>query len=199
MYSLTIGMCTGGTVQAETVTSLIGAMDVVKDKGIPTYLSLQIGGYTAHNRNTLVETAKKNNSTHLMFIDADQTFPPSGIVRLFDHDKDIVGGVYNTRGSYDESGKLISTVKLADDDGNLLSGGSIPSQLFKCWAVPTGFILIKMSVFDKIDKPYFVAWESEEGEHHTEDVDFCEKAHKAGFDIWCSPTIKIGHIGNYVY
>ena len=73
------------------------------------------------------------------------------------------------------------------------------SELFKASGTGTGFMLIKTKVFDKLKKPYFVAWEDEDGNHHTEDIEFCINARKAGFDVWISPTIKIGHIGTYEY
>lgn len=201
MYNVLIGICTGGSVYAETVTSLIGAMDVLKEKGIGVMLSIQIGGYVAHNRNELVRRAQADGATHLMFIDADQTFPPSGIIRLLDHDKDIVGAMYNTRGNYDENGKLISTLKMADEEGNLINTGKVPAQLFKCYAVPTGFMLINMRVFDDPDmpRPFFEAGEDEKGEHYTEDVEFCKRAHAAHYDVWCSPTIHVGHIGKQIF
>lgn len=195
--TITIAIVCGGTLRAETVTSLIGAMDMLRTKGVGTYLTVQIGGYAARNRNESVKQAQENNSDYLMFIDNDMTFPPSGIVRLLDHDKDIVGVHYNARGV---PGKpIVSTVKMADAQGNLIGSDSMPSQLFKCYGVGTGFTLIKMDVFKKLEKPYFIAWEEENGEHHTEDIDFCRKAAQAGFDVWCSPTIKVGHIGTYTY
>ncbi len=195
MYKLLIGICSGGSVRAETVTSLVGAMDLLKQKGIEAMLSIQIGGYTAHNRNECVRTAQAHQATHLMFIDSDQTFPPSGILRLLDHDKEIVGANYNTRPVPTLEGKVHSTVKLADKEGNLVDASEIPDQLFKCYAVATGFMLIKMPVFDKLERPWFVAWETPSGDHRTEDVEFCKRAGEAGFDIWCSPTLQVGHIG----
>jgi hypothetical protein len=60
-------------------------------------------------------------------------------------------------------------------------------------------MLIKIEVFDKLKKPYFVAYEDENGDHHTEDIEFCINAKKAGFDIWCSPTTPVGHLGIYMY
>lgn len=201
MHNVLLGICSGGTVQAETVTSLVAAIELVKDKGLGVNLTIQVGGYVAHNRNVLVKQAQEKGATHLMFVDADMIFPASGIVRLFDHDKDIVGGMYNTRGTLNDRGELVSTVKMANEKGEPIAVDSVPSQLFKCHAVATGFMLIKMSVFDnpKLSKPYFVAWEDEGGEHHTEDVQFCINAHKAGYDIWCSPTIRIGHKGQKIY
>lgn len=198
MYHVTIGVCTGGTMRSETVTSLVGAMDVIRANGIKANLAIQIGGYVAKNRNSLVETAINNGSTHIMFIDNDQTFRPSAIQRLIDHDKDIVCAPYNARPAPGQ--QVVSTIKLLDENGELpMDGGTkefeIPAGLFKVGGSGTGFMLIKTSVFGKLKKPYFVAWEDEEGVHHTEDIEFCIKARKAGYDIWANPTIPIGHIG----
>jgi GT2 family glycosyltransferase len=195
MRSLTIGMATGGTVRSETVASLIGAMDVLKNNGIPVQLTLQVGGYVAHNRNRIVRAAQNFGTTHLLFLDNDMVFKPSAIQRLWDHDKDIVGANYNTRGTKSSDGRPISTIKIADEKGNLVDRGEIPNQLFECFAVATGFMMVNMSVFDKLDKPWFEAGESADGEHFTEDVEFCRRAQKAGIKVWCSPTIKVGHIG----
>lgn len=182
---------------SSTMTSVVGALDVIRANGVEANLAIQIGGYVAVNRNALVETARQNNSTHLMFIDNDQTFKPSGIQRLIDHDKDIVCAPYNARPAPGQP--IVSVVKMMDENGELpMDGGNrnfeLPAGLSKIGASGTGFMLIKTSVFDKLKKPYFVEWQDENNQHHTEDVDFCVKARKAGFDVWCNPTIPVGHI-----
>lgn len=199
--NITISIINGGTIRAETVVCLVGAMEVIKGHGIGAGLGVQVGGYAAWNRNAAVETAKRAGSSHLMFIDNDMTFPASGIQRLIDADKDIIGGMYNARGG---AGKpVVSTVKMIDPatDPNMgkLVTTEFPAQLFKCFGLGTGFMLINMEVFKKMQRPYFVSGETPEGEAWTEDIYFCKKAHEAGFDVWCSPSIKIGHIGNYEY
>ena len=178
------------------------AKDTLRGNSVETGLSGMVGGYVARNRNALVQTAQDNGFTHLMFVDNDMTFPPSAMQRLIDADKDIIGVNYNSRGMHGTN--RVSTIKLMDDKGNIpmdhsVQNFEIPAGLFKVGALGTGFMLIKTSVFDKLKKPYFVAWESEEGEHHTEDVEFCIQARKQGFDVWCNPTIEVGHIGTMVY
>lgn len=199
MHNILIAICCGGTIHAETVTSLIAAMNTLSDKGVGANVAIQVGGYKDHNCNRLVKQAQENGMTHIMFIDADMIFPSSGIIRLLDHDKDIVGANYNQRGNPQVGDEKISTIKLADDKGNLIAKSEVPGQLFKCWSLGLGFTLIKMSVFDKLTKPYFQDTESAEGEHRTEDVEFFTKCHGAGLEVWCSPTIQMGHIGKYVY
>ncbi len=197
-YTLLLGICTGGTVRSETVASLIGAMDVLKASGVGVNLRLEIGGYVSMNRNRLVRSALEMNATHLMFVDADHTFLPSAIQKLIDADKDIIAAPYNNR---PVPGKTlpISTIKLTDPDLSEKSDEPVhteyPAQLFKLFAAATGFMLIKTDVFRKMKSPWFVDGEDENGECFTEDIEFCRKAHLAGFDVWVNPQIKIGHIG----
>ena len=61
-------------------------------------------------------------------------------------------------------------------------------------ALPTGFMLIRMSCLDKMTFPYFPC-EFGLGE----DVAFCVNAQKAGIEVWCDPTLEIKHIGDYAY
>lgn len=199
MYNILIGICCGGTLHAETVTSLIAALNTLSDKGVGAVVSIQVGGYKSYNCNRLVDEAQKGNFTHFMSIDADMIFPSSGIIRLLDHDKDIVGANYNERGNPTTGATGASTIKIADSDGNLIATDRVPAQLFKCWSLGLGFTLMKTSIFDHLERPYFMDRETPEGEHHTEDVEFFTKCQQAGLDVWCSPTIKMGHIGKATY
>ena len=66
--------------------------------------------------------------------------------------------------------------------------------------IPTGCLLIRMRVFDKIPKPWFST--RIEGEKiQGEDYYFCDRAREAGFEIWCDGDLsrEIGHIGQAVY
>lgn len=199
MYNVLIGICCGGTIHAETVTSLIAAMNTLADKNVGVAVSVQVGGYKPYNCNRLVKEAQDGGFTHMMFIDADMVFPSSGIMRLLDNDKDIVGANYNQRGNPSAGDPKTSVVKMADDTGRLIATDHVPGQLFKCAGLGLGFTLMKMSVFEILNKPYFRDFEAADGDHHTEDIEFCEKARAAGLEVWCNPTIKMGHIGSYLY
>ncbi len=57
-------------------------------------------------------------------------------------------------------------------------------------------MLIRTSVFNALQKPYFNL--AAEGDQlRGEDYYFCEKARAAGFEIWCDGDLstQIGHIG----
>lgn len=186
-------------MRVETTTSLISNMINMAQRDLAPNLLFQVGGYVDVNRNKIVEEALKSKATHLMFIDSDMIFPEDGIFRLLEQNKDIIGANYNVR--LDPTSAVLSgptTKMLVGGIPMSMISKDFPTELFKCYAVATGFMMIKMSVFKKLKEPYFEAYQKD-GKHHTEDVDFCRKANEAGFEVYCDPTIKMGHIGSYTY
>ena len=188
---LAISICNGGTIKTNTILCLLDAFSVTP---IEKHILAPIGGFVHHSRNISVNMAKERGATHLMFIDNDMVFPPHGINQLLEANKDIIGANYHERGL-----PLNSTVKLADKAGNLLAGreDNFPKVPFKVYAVATGFMLINLSVLEKLEKPYFDVWDN--NEFCTDDFYFCKKAGKAGVEVWCDPTLVVKHIGDFLY
>ena len=57
-----------------------------------------------------------------------------------------------------------------------------------------------MSVFKKLSHPWFFYEHDDKGNLTVgDDAWFCRKARKAGFKIYCDPTIEVGHVGEYTY
>ncbi len=201
MTKVTIALCTNREVKAKTVASLLELVAYSKD--VDLHILVANRGYTiGENRNYCVVQAQRNGSDYLFFVDDDMVFHPETLEYLLDHKKDVVGV-----NSYSRCLPLSSTVGLMDKDGKYMHPSKysaiemkIPDELFKCYFVGAGVMLIDMKVFDKIEKPYFVFTEDENGMIiHGEDGSFCEKVKKTGMEIWCDPTISVGHLGEYVY
>lgn len=181
------------SIKAQTVLCLISALHELNCEVV---LNFTKGTYLHDNRNFVVDEAIKNKATHLMFVDADVTFPPYAIKQLLLHDKDIIGGMYHLKRL-----PLVDTIKFADENGELVDRTIvIPEKIFKCAVIPAGFMLIKLSCLGQIRRPYFEFGVEADGTSITgEDVMFCKKARKAGLEIWCDPTIPMKHIGDYLY
>lgn len=175
-----IGIPTTGTIKSSTVRSLVPALTLLNQ---PFKLYIEDGCYVHENRNRIVDKALNAGCTHVMFIDSDMAFNPEGINILLKHDKDIIGAEYMEKGF-----PATSTVRLLR--------GSSPRTLdpYKVKALGTGFMLINTRVFEKIEPPFFFF-----KKHMGDDIYFCDKARKAGFEVWCDPMIEIKHIGNYGY
>ena len=75
-----------------------------------------------------------------------------------------------------------------------------PGGFTTCDAVGTGFLLINLDIFKKLKEPWFFWKTNEQGEVvEGEDYWFCRIAKEAGFEVWVDLTIKVGHIGDYIF
>jgi GT2 family glycosyltransferase len=186
---LAIGLPTDGLVKSETVEGLVMAAQHFDSKVI-----IETSSSVLYNRNKIVEIAKKEGCTHLLFVDSDMRFNHLDIDQLLRADKDIISGIYNLR-----KHPLITIVRMKEGD-EIVIPKELPKELFKCHSTGAGCLLIKMEVFEKLKKPYF-AFKTIEGQNVVmgEDNYFCDKAREAGYDVWVDPTVMIGHIGSYVY
>jgi glycosyltransferase involved in cell wall biosynthesis len=145
----------------------------------------------AQARNNGVEHAREFGADYLLFLDSDMVFPPTVLLRLVLHRKDIVGATYTRRvAPFDALGS-----KLAEQPA-VLSG-----DLLEMHRIPTGCLLINMQVFNKLAKPYFRFDTDDKGQIVGEDYVFCDRAREAGFRIWCDAFLsrEIGHIGQSIH
>jgi hypothetical protein len=117
------------------------------------------------------------------------------INKLLAHNKPIIGAAYNMRAF-----PLYSNVKFTDENGKFIAVPDIPKELFKCAGVPTGAMLVDIPTVQKLPQPWFDLINDENGNLVIgEDIYFCQKLIEHGVEIWCDPTIKIGHIGTFAY
>src|SRR3990167_3847385 len=195
-----IAMVSNRLIQPKTVLSLANLLRETKHE---THVVLATEGYTtAQVRIYCVIQAQKAECTHILYLDDDMLFEKDALDRLLAHGKEIVGV-----NAYSRALPLSSTVGLMDKDGKYLEPEKhtewemrIPEGLFECFSIGTGVLLIDMKVFDVIAKPWFKFDMHEEGYmKQGEDSWFCTEAKKKGYKIYCDPTLKIGHIGSYIY
>lgn len=195
-----IAIVSNRLIQPKMVLSLANLLREAKHE---THIVLATEGYTtAQGRIYCVIQAQKAECTHILYLDDDMLFEPDTIDRLLAHGKEIVGV-----NAYSRALPLSSTVGLMDKDGNYLQPDKhtewemrIPDGLFECFSIGTGVLLIDMKVFDAIEKPWFKFDMHEDGYmRQGEDTWFCTQAKSKGYKIYCDPTLKIGHIGNYIY
>lgn len=205
MYKILIGIPSLGEIRCETVCSLIPALSEIPEHS--TCLMTPCGCYIHQLREFLANQALESKADYLMFIDSDMVFTADAIRRLLNRNKDIIGANYNyklsDRVSVTKIDPDVISPEFYEDDprfpGVKKFSMKMPTEPIIVRAVGTGFLLIKTDVFRKIPKPWFWFELSDDGNLIGEDVYFCDKAKKFGFDVWCDPTIPVGHIGTQVY
>lgn len=167
------GMTTGFYCQ-----SLIPLPGLLKEKGIDLSLSFMFNeSLVQRARNGLVNVfMKREECTHLMFIDADIRFNAADIVSMMEADKDIICGIYPkkeinwrtvemavksdypTEALRHFTGSMV--VNLVDYEGEVTVPRDQPVEIF---AGGTGFMLIKREVFEKL-KPFVNSYTNDVGD-----------------------------------
>jgi len=167
------------------------------------------GSDRAHKREEIAEKALEIKAPYLFFLDDDTLIPPFAIRKLYHElanspNAKVCGGIYCTK-----------TVDPAPMVYKELGSGPFwqwkVGEVFKCGGIGTGAMLIKTDVFEHLSKPWF--WEGDKikdiewgilpnGQEvpklydlYTEDLYFCEKVTKAGFDILAHGGVIGIHVG----
>lgn len=192
--SVTIGTPHNRDLAPEYVLSLIALL-----RGNP--LNLRVHMYQSclvHvGRNIIAQSVLRSGSEYLLFIDSDISFPPWAVERLLSHKKDIVGGMYFKKAF--PHAPLVYSCK----GENYECIHNPPSTLFECDGLGTGFLLIHRKVLEKLSKDKWVKkhgfpfnfMQKKDGNDIGEDLAFCLRARRAGFKVFCDPSIPLQHQG----
>jgi hypothetical protein len=156
-------------------------------------------------------------NTHLLFIDTDIVFNPQDVIKLLQADKDVITGIYPKKflnpesASYPVSFCINGQIKITNND-----------KIFEADLVPTGFMLIKRNVFEKIIQlnsnisyknningyktetnifyNFFpIHIESITNHLLSEDFAFCKLVQQSGLKVYCHSDITLTHIGYHSY
>ena len=135
---------------------------------------------------------------YLFSVDSDMKFTPDTLVKLLNHDKDIVSGLYIQR----NQNHILEVYKANDSGGNT----NIPYDeikdkgLVEIEACGFGCVLIKSEVLRKIGYPQFVYKSAiDHKDTISEDIYFSRKAKENGFKIFADTSILCDHIGSTTY
>lgn len=169
----------------------------ILQKPVGTIQTSTHGQSPARNRNIIIQQALENDCTHILFIDDDVLPPTDGLLRLLEHDVDMVTGLYVMRpyphkpilfDLQNEEG-LVRWMQLTPDKNGFIpavSGG-------------LGFCLIKTDVFRAMEKPWVRLGEIEsDKDHWCDDIGFFKRAREAGFELFADLTVCCGHICSMV-
>lgn len=170
--------------------TILGAKDIVSD------FLIRVSCDIVSSRTWLVNEAIKNGGTHILFVDSDMHFMMSTLHKLLAHNKEIVACEYNKR-----QFPLTPTFKPMAEKSE--------TDLYEANYAGMGCMLINLDIFK--DPKFGIghdgkknAWfnfgrDSQGNLAMGEDAWFSNVARDAGYKTWIDPTIKVGHIGEYIY
>ncbi len=152
-------------------------------------------------RNAIVQGAIQTDCDYLFFIDDDHVIdwevtptanPRYGLIdTLIEHmeadpEMGLCGVVYYQRGA---ECKPVLMKEGKDGGFYWMRDDEITGELQEVAVQGGGCMLIRMSVFDKIESPWF-----ETEKQHGTDLQICTKIRNAGFKVYCDTSIQIGHV-----
>lgn len=182
--------------------ALARSREALTEAGIQSALLILEGNcHVDDARNSIVRDFLESDCTDLMFLDADVTWEPKGLVQLCQREEDIVGGVY----PYRREGSDNMPVRM-------MEGGEVRDGLREVEGLPTGFMKIRRHVlekmcadrpwyFDKIYPTHLLFNRSEPDEHHTRwggDLDFCRRWREMGGRIYALEELRLGHVAKVI-
>ena len=149
--------CYQGQCHVRCMQSILNLTHIFKDNDIHhVFFPLDFESLIPRGRNLCASAFLKSDCSHLFFIDSDIQFNPSDVLKLLQHEKQIIVGLYPQKKlHFDKITQAIQssitmkefTQKCTQKNGNILQNtDSLDLVLMK--DAPTGFMLIHRSVFD---------------------------------------------------
>jgi len=145
-------------------------------------------------RNKAVETAQSAGCDYIFFIDADMIVPPDTFERLVAHDKECVGCLAFKRAA--PYLPLVYRLEETTEDGRYRFGirDDWPkNELTKVDAIGGACFLVKTSVFDKLERPYFYI-----KENTGEDIWFSILMIEKEIPMYVDTGAPVGHLGEII-
>lgn len=141
-------------------------------------------------RNYIVD---KMHGDYLFFVDSDVIVPSDALMKLVEHDKDIVCGLYFTKTA--PFYPVIYNKSEADGRYDVKMWYE-KNKLIEVYSAGLGCCLIKREVFDKIGQPWFKFTTGyTDALRESEDHFFFRRAREEGYKIYCDTSIACGHVG----
>lgn len=189
-----LGMPCIKTIPVKTVGSLLATVERGKVDAM-----IVEGSLVYDSRDAIAITAVENDYDYVLYADSDMVFTAEDLKKLLSHDADICSGLYVTRHGENKNvlyEKIITRRRLPYRAPELIEDKAT-SGYGSVSACGFGFCLIKSSVLKSMLKRYKSLFEPKWGVG--EDIAFCIRAKKCGYEIFADRDIKLGHIGETVY
>lgn len=172
----------------EYTSSLLETGVILSQAGYEVYHAIAAGNpFLDLARNDLVDKFLATDAVDLLFVDADVGWDSKAALRVLSYEEEIVGGLVPKRDAH----------KSDVFHDNALTGVVTKDSLFQCKELPTAFMKINRSVFEKLKKPYFKIGASKED--FGEDIYFCRRWIETGNFMYIDSDITFTHRGGKVW
>ena len=166
------------------------SLAMLQKGGNETAIMFQVGSLVYEARNKLAKKAIELETDYTMWFDSDMVFEPDTMLRLLKHNKPFISGAYFRR----SPPYSLVAFEEVDAENRKWKDLALPSEVTKCGGVGFGCVLVKTEVLFNVAAKYGTWFEPMN--NFGEDLSFCYRARKCGYDLYIDPSITCGHIGH---
>ena len=195
--SVSILVPTRDTVYSHFSLSLGNLIKTTTQMGIDVHLFFDASTILINQRENLIGQAIAMKSEWVLWLDSDMMFPPTTLLRLLAHNQDIVACNYMKRSypfksvAFMDTNDWESWVPLQSED-----------ELLTVEAIGMGCVLMRTSVFEKLNRPYFeYTYQPKTKDWGGEDFTLFKKLNGVGVQLKVDTNLsnEIYHIGTFAY
>lgn len=195
--SVSILVPTRDMVYSHFSYSLGNLMKTTTQMGINVHLFFDASTILINQRERLINQAIEVKSEWVLWLDSDMMFPPTTLLRLLAHNQDIVACNYMKR-SY----PFKSVTFLDQSDWESWVPIQSEDTLITAEVTGMGCLLMKTSVFQNLNKPYFeYTYQPETKDWIGEDFTLFNKLNALGYELKIDMNLskEIYHMGTFAY
>jgi glycosyltransferase involved in cell wall biosynthesis len=177
-------------VHSRFMVCLVSLFQYSRDKGLDLVIINPRSSLIGTGRQIGADMALARNADYVLWLDSDMVFPYNLLEELLNTGKDVVGCTYVKR---------VHPTNLVHHE--LEGTPEVGHGVREVLRLPAGALLIKTSVFSKMEKPYFRCSYPGDGTEAGEDYWFCDRVRENGGAVWLHSELskQIGHLGVYTY
>ena len=189
MGNLLIAVPTTDYLHAGFVKSLMDLSFRLHRDGVAHEIALEAGTLVYLARNRLANKAINGGFDRVLWLDSDMVFQPDIVDALEFCEKPFVCGAFQSRRP-PYSSCVFKDIRLKSLE-RVKEYGLRPFKVDGC-----GFacVLMKTEVLEAVSRKHGKCFTPMED--YGEDLAFCVRAKEQGYEIWCEPTARVGHIAH---
>lgn len=155
-----------------------------------------VKGYDcAKARNEIAKLAREGKYDYVLMVDSDTIIPKETLKWFLEHPVDICSGVCPHKNTKEEICELYKLGQFNFEDRYTYS--ELTEERLHIKGCGFACVLLKVSVFDQLEFPWFKYVTYKSGAQLSEDLYFCFEAGKKNIRIEADTRVKCGHLARY--
>ena len=186
---LLIAIPTTDYVHADFVVSLSKLQCELGRRRVAYDVEVMAGTLVYFARNRLANKAINEHYTHVLWLDSDMVFNEQVVDDLMEVGKEMVCGAFVSRRP--PYGPCVYTSIEKNKVTQVKDWGLKPFRVDGC-----GFatVLTSVDLLQAVTQKFGTCFQPTD--YYGEDLAFCWRVKQLGYEIWCEPTVRVGHIAH---